>query len=327
MPVSKPQLPTSIWSQNAYTDPTDIIETPDFAKTSRGWLIGEKPSHMYFNYLWKRDFEMITLMDKYGIPPWDSTTNYPKGAYVIHNGALYISLVGNTDVVPINGSTWLLFTRYFEDLSDVEIQVTNEKYWDCSGTLVCTDIYSCLEYILGYNSSTSKWENLSAGTPDMPYIMSMNNLLEYQIPDDEGVFQYNSNLSSWELKKLSDIDLDLEFPVPNSLGSTAVLSSFNNKPQPKELTFDWSNVTYKPGNYNPEDGNIIKYYPSEKTLCLYNKDYTGDFSQPTETEISDIKNRIIFNDNIITKNDNVFYNSQEVHLLYNNDKLVFKKEI
>ncbi len=231
----------------------DIIETPSQDKVQNGWEYGEKPSHKFFNYLWKRNTETLKIINDFGVLPWDQDTFYAANALVVFNGVLYISIIENNNEIPSNSSSWEIYNNKFEDLDDVTI-VLNQggTSWNCSDIIPCTDSGYCSQFILQYNSSTGQWESTLGAELEFPII----NLLNIDNPSNSGVIKVVDD--NWEIVDF-DVKLDIH-PEP--------LNSSKSSIQENKIPVLSKNLQYKNINLN---NNNIKYKPQQISpgLCGY----------------------------------------------------------
>ncbi len=107
-------------------------EIDNFPDMLRGWGITFEqtegiPPMEWFNFLFKRIDENLLYHLQRGLPEWSATLDYPKGAYVQHQGKTYRALMQNKNSPPNTADTdkW---KRWAIDLDEInEFIRTNQK--------------------------------------------------------------------------------------------------------------------------------------------------------------------------------------------------------
>src|SRR5690554_5107953 len=94
MSFSKPDV-NNIWAENGATI------SPSLAKISQGW-IAEIPDFEFENWIQQRQDQFNAHVNQFGIPVWDSVTEYVAGkSYVQGNdGEIYKAITTNTNKEP-----------------------------------------------------------------------------------------------------------------------------------------------------------------------------------------------------------------------------------
>ena len=108
--TAKPTDINKIFASNA---PTASITDPDIASTGKyqlGWE-NEKPPYQTFNYAQNKVDRMLSHVNEYGVPEWDSETSYPLGGWARStvNNEVYVSLsASNQNNEPsVSSSQWI----------------------------------------------------------------------------------------------------------------------------------------------------------------------------------------------------------------------------
>lgn len=79
---------------------------PPLEKIKSGWVQEMMPAE-YENWIQNRQDQGIAYLYQFGIPEWDSLTEYiANKSFVQYNGKIYQALVTNTNVTPNDKATW-----------------------------------------------------------------------------------------------------------------------------------------------------------------------------------------------------------------------------
>ena len=118
---NKPNMNYGVWGSNGN------IAVPTSEKVDLGWII-EKPPNEVMNWLQNRQDSMLQFINQRGIPTWDSLTEYPLNAYVVHNGTLYRAISQNIDKDPtLNSAIWNVAFATYTDYSNLYNEVQSIK--------------------------------------------------------------------------------------------------------------------------------------------------------------------------------------------------------
>lgn len=94
------------------------IVTPDASKVAQGWLLGEKPPHEYMNWFMNIVADRLNHVIRNGVAGWDSTIQYPTGAFTRRGGFLYRAISSNINQEPSASPTsWTQITENASSLS------------------------------------------------------------------------------------------------------------------------------------------------------------------------------------------------------------------
>lgn len=80
---TKPDSLDEVWAS------AGTIVDPGVDKVELGWE-AEIPPYQYFNYIMNKYSEMLQHVNQYGVPEWDSLTEYQPGAWVLHSAIMYV---------------------------------------------------------------------------------------------------------------------------------------------------------------------------------------------------------------------------------------------
>jgi len=329
MAVQKPNIPNNIWANKSYeyssTDPEyhEIIQKPSQEKVNKGWELGEKPSHKYFNYLWQRNTAILKILNTFGVLPWDPETFYYQNSFVIFNGILYIALLDNNNELPSNSTSWEIYNIKLNDLSDVNIDLNqNDTYWNCSDTILCTDTGYCSQFSLRYNSTNQQWEAVLGSELEIPIskLIPLNKIKN----TEENYILFRNEDKQWEAKNFNSLNfnniinedtINKENPKnsKNTKNSKLLTSNFEYE----DLIIEWDNILYKPKKINPNKYGV-KIYNIDDVLYIkkQNKNYNY---QSFKKELDDF---IIFIDS-----DKEIYTDQKIELSYYFNNTLLKKVI
>src|SRR5690554_4414518 len=174
MSFSKPDV-NNIWAENGATI------SPSLAKISQGW-IAEIPDFEFENWIQQRQDQFNAHVNQFGIPVWDSVTEYVAGkSYVQGNdGEIYKAITTNTNKEPTtNTLDWKkAFTIFDSGYSKSESD---------SRFLSKTDNLSDLTNVVQARSNLSVY---SKSESDSRFLSKTDNL-----SDLTNVAQARSNLS------------------------------------------------------------------------------------------------------------------------------------
>jgi len=114
-------LEEDIWATNG-----DVVK-PSVSKISTGFTYGEIPKHTGFNWLENTASNFAAHTNLYGIPEWDSQTNYFEGSLTLrfdstnNDRILYIANKDNTNTDPLTDTTdtWRTFLTRLDSIKDV----------------------------------------------------------------------------------------------------------------------------------------------------------------------------------------------------------------
>ena len=97
--IVKPDM-TALWASGG------AVVAPSSNKIKEGWT-AEIPPHQWENFVQLRQDEAIAYLYQRGIAEWDNTTEYfADKSVVLYNGVLYIAIVNNQNINPLNTSRW-----------------------------------------------------------------------------------------------------------------------------------------------------------------------------------------------------------------------------
>src|SRR5690554_4131025 len=206
MSFSKPDV-NNIWAENGATI------SPSLAKISQGW-IAEIPDFEFENWIQQRQDQFNAHVNQFGIPVWDSVTEYVAGkSYVQGNdGEIYKAITTNTNKEPTTNtldwkkaftifdsgysksesdSRFLSKTDNLSDLSDLNAARSNLSVYSKSESdsrfLNETDNLSDLTNVAQARSNLSVY---SKSESDSRFLSKTDNL-----SDLTNVAQARSNLS------------------------------------------------------------------------------------------------------------------------------------
>src|SRR5690554_603300 len=206
MSFSKPDV-NNIWAENGATI------SPSLAKISQGW-IAEIPDFEFENWIQQRQDQFNAHVNQFGIPVWDSVTEYVAGkSYVQGNdGEIYKAITTNTNKEPTTNtldwkkaftifdsgysksesdSRFLSKTDNLSDLSDLNAARSNLSVYSKSESdsrfLSKTDNLSDLSDL---NAARSNLSVYSKSESDSRFFIKTDNL-----SDLTNVKQARSNLS------------------------------------------------------------------------------------------------------------------------------------
>lgn len=120
----KPILGDNIWCET----PTNI-DNPEDIKIGEGWVYGEIPTHLTFNWGGNLISTFLAHVNLYGIPHWDAETIYPPNAYVTYweddvsrsQRLIFVSTKQTQGEKPVlSSTTWRQYSNTVESLRDVD---------------------------------------------------------------------------------------------------------------------------------------------------------------------------------------------------------------
>ena len=257
--TEKPMLLPYTWCQKVpYTD-SELILEPDNSKRESGWALGEKPSHKIFNYHWKITDEYIHHINSWGIPVWDSITNYEKGSVVLYSPYIYQSTIDNNQGIEPSAinpdvTEWIIRGQFLANMDDVNTTnlspiEENKNYllkWDDTISTpyggewnmgVSDDFTSNIE-LLGL--SDINFSGLLGG--DILIWDAENKIYTNATPKEAAV---RDNIS--DIRDLKDVQKMVNNPEPNSVLVTDGYIWKMEEPIIDET--QWDKITNKPNTF------------------------------------------------------------------------------
>jgi len=319
--LEKPELPTLPWAYLSFFE-NDIVQKPNSLKISQGYIEGEKPSHLTFNWVWQQVLSNVLLSNNYGINPWDAVTEYIPGSVVNYNGIIWRSNSENVNIKPGNTNDWIYLVPTIENLSDTDIYISDlsNYLWDCNTSLDCdTDTGDCAYFMLHWDMNQSgtelKWVPRNASIKDIPIEtftdIEVNYKSNYNIP----VIKYDSITNKYIT---SDFTPKLKLPILSE--DNDILISLNNK---------FHNLS---DNIIDIGENDLDKIENEKILEeLYYYKHNNDTLLLNQGKIKDISllnddnfiNKIIFNGENI---ENLKFKNEDINFFYYNNKLKYCRD-
>lgn len=116
--INKPNDLSTIWSSSG-----DLVK-PTPTKIATGWEV-EVPPRQWFNWLDNRQDQAIAHINQFGIPVWDSVTEYQGGRSFTtgSDGRVYrcvVTNIGNNPAADTAGTYWQAVVGGSSDYSDSE---------------------------------------------------------------------------------------------------------------------------------------------------------------------------------------------------------------
>lgn len=136
--ITKPSFLSKTWAQDG-----DKVEPAD-VKKAIGW-VPEIPTAEMFNWIENRQDEAIAHINQYGIPVWDSTTEYIANKSYVQSlfGNVYVPKTDNINVDPeedISATFWKIFktsNSTTASLSAGYVQGSNALTYKVTSGLLC----------------------------------------------------------------------------------------------------------------------------------------------------------------------------------------------
>jgi len=99
--ISKPTDINKIWGSSG-----DVI-SPSDTKIQTGWVV-EIPPRQWFNWLDNKQDQAIAHFNQFGIPLWDTVTEYQANSSYVQgsDGLIYQALVTNTGIDPVSDTAF-----------------------------------------------------------------------------------------------------------------------------------------------------------------------------------------------------------------------------
>jgi len=254
-------LEDDIWCN---TPPTGSdLQKPTQDKISTGWKYGEIPRHYTFNWSGNVSTSFCAHSNQFGIPEWDSSTEYKEGAYTLIDDSgtgrkLFVATEDNINENPLSSTSWREYSNSFGDLKDVELDNLQ------AGDLIKYQrpfVYDGYEYTgVWYNVPRSSFISLSdlndVWTEDFPQNGSVLSIFDNL--DFGGKFwtnNYINNLISLiVLDDFSDVSTEPAIPGdPPIVNAGDVLAYNGNQWTGVSLEgyVEYDDIFFKPGTFNP----------------------------------------------------------------------------
>ncbi len=180
---NKPLILQSIWANDSITNP-EMVEQPPTSKIESGWVWGEKPSHKFYNWNWNTVDSFTHHINSYGLPQWDSETEYEVGSVVLRNPFIYQANADNTNEDPIDDiGSWDIVGQTLAGLNNVIVDDTVDP---------------STPYVLTYDDTAPGWKNtpLSDITTNMT-LQDLNNVETGTLLEKE-VLSFNGSSNVWD---------------------------------------------------------------------------------------------------------------------------------
>jgi hypothetical protein len=253
----------------------EIVERPPVDKIASGWLFGEKPSHKYWNWGWKKMDDYSHHINQFGVPEWDNQTEYEIGSIVLMMPYLYRATAENQDDNPEDLNSWELLGQLLENLDDTEITTPSDP-----------TIPQILSYDDTAGGGNGAWIN-----EDLQPILdntALNNLYDVNISGQQidEVLAYSEELETWTNQNIRTIvqnEKNSELTSIQNINSSQLIPGNILKYENQiwktneniQKTGSWDKVIDKPNEYQPpfsSENHLggAKIYASGDTLHIKN---------------------------------------------------------